>query len=120
MSEIYEPTTIQPIETFAIHTLFNAMIVGQQTILQKGKKNKIDIDFFLDRVKIHTFGYYDRWNFIIFEPDPCNPRTKTNIFWSSKLLSPIEYEPGNIVSLTYNVHVLPQLENYLVCVIKKK
>lgn len=120
MSEIYEPTTIRVFETLAIHTLSDVKKEGQQTILQKGKKNKIAVDFFLYRVKVHTFGYYDKWNFLIFEPDPCNPMTIDHIFWSSELLSPVEYEPGNVVCLTYNVHILPQLENYIVCEIKKK
>lgn len=120
MSEIYEPTTIQPIETLSIRTLSEEINNGHKTVLQGGKKNKTNINFFLHRVKVHTFGYYDRYNFIIFEPDPCNPMSKDNIFWSFEQLSPIEYEPGNIVSLKYNVHILPCFENRIVCVIQGK
>jgi hypothetical protein len=120
-----ESTTLQEIEKISIKITANRIQrekdlkgkTGQPLFIRHKNREKNIVTFSLRLVKVYCFGYYDRFNFVIFEYDPCHPNTKTNIFWSLQPLCPRYFEPGNVVSLSFNICIIPELGNLNVCVI---
>lgn len=110
-SEFENPNRLPYVEQIGIQLVAMEKEKSEEKIKTHKKKN------YIIQAKVHTLGYHDRYCFIALEPNPCNPRSRTNLFWTDKILDPQKWMAGSVVSFSYYIHTLIGFGGLQICTI---